>query len=69
MYYVNFLLENLGFFNNQSISRKFESVPWKSFHSYGLLNDFPIELVGKIVAIDVEVVDAQLSYNHLLGWS
>lgn len=32
----------------------------RGFYLYGLLNDFPIKLEGKIVAIDVEVVDAQL---------
>ena len=41
----------------------------RGFCLYGILNDFPIELEGKTIAIDVEVVDAQLYYNLLLGQS
>jgi len=41
----------------------------RGFRPYGLLNDFPIKLEGEIVAIDVEVVDAELDYNLLLGRS
>ena len=41
----------------------------RGFHPYGILNDLPIELEGKTVAIEVEVVDAQLDYNLLLGRS
>jgi len=41
----------------------------RGFCPYGLLNDFPIKLEEKIVAIDVEVVDAELDYNLLLGRS
>lgn len=41
----------------------------RGFHSYGILNALPIELEGKMVAIDVEVVDAQLGFNLLLGQS
>lgn len=41
----------------------------RCFHPYGLLNDFLIELEGKIVAIDIEVFDAQLDCNPFLGQS
>lgn len=41
----------------------------RGFHLYGLLNDLPIKLARKIIAIDVEVVDAQLDYNLLRGRS
>ena len=38
-----------------------------SFPPHGLIMDFPIELGGKIVHVDVEVVDAPIDYNILLG--
>ena len=41
------------------------------FQLYGILQDLPIEVEGKMVNLDVEVVDAPLDYNLLLGrsWS
>lgn len=39
----------------------------RGFRPYGILNDFPIELEGKTIAIEVEVVDPQLDYNLFLG--
>jgi hypothetical protein len=39
------------------------------FQPYGLLQYFIVELKGKIVSIDIEVVDAPLDYNLLLGHS
>eukprot|EP00253_Pinus_taeda_P003385 PITA_03385 len=41
------------------------------FHPFGILQDLPIEVEGKIISLDVEVVDAPLDYNLLLGrsWS
>lgn len=43
----------------------------RGFHPFGILQDLPIEVEGKIVSLDVEVVDAPLDYNLLLGrsWS
>ena len=41
----------------------------RGFHSYGILQDIPIEVEGKTVNLDVEVVDAPLDYNLLLGRS
>jgi hypothetical protein len=38
-----------------------------SFHPHGILPAFPIQLGGKIVEVEVEVVDAPLDYNLLLG--
>jgi len=35
----------------------------------GLYRNFPIIVVGKIVCIDIEVIDAPLDYNILLGRS
>lgn len=37
-----------------------KSFDGRGFHPYGILNDFPIEQEGKMVAIKVEFVDAQL---------
>ena len=41
----------------------------RGFHPYGILQDLPIEVEGKTVNLDVEVVDAPLDYNLLLGRS
>jgi hypothetical protein len=37
------------------------------FHPHGIITTFPIELGGKTVSVVVEVVDAPLEYNLLLG--
>ena len=39
----------------------------RGFHPHGLLQSLPIQLGGKTVTVDVEVVDAPLDYNLLLG--
>ena len=39
------------------------------FTPHGILAAFPIELGGKIVTVEVEVVNAPLDYNLLLGHS
>lgn len=39
------------------------------FSPHGILTTFPIELGGKIVTVEVEVVNAPLDYNLLLGRS
>ena len=43
----------------------------RGFHPYGILQELPIEVEGKTVNLDVEVVDAPLDYNLILGrsWS
>ena len=41
----------------------------RSFHLHGILPDFEIKLAGKAVSIEVEVIDAPLDYNLLLGRS
>ena len=41
----------------------------RSFHSHGILLDFEIKLAGKEVSVEVEVIDAPLDYNFLLGRS
>ena len=39
------------------------------FTPHGILTAFPVELGGKTVTIEVEVVNAPLDYNLLLGRS
>jgi hypothetical protein len=41
----------------------------RGFHPHGILQSLPIQLGGKTVTVDVEVVDAPLNYNLLLGRS
>jgi hypothetical protein len=38
-----------------------------SFHPHSILPAFPVQLGGKVVEVEVEVVDAPLDYNLLLG--
>jgi hypothetical protein len=40
-----------------------------SFRPHGIIPSFPVQLGGKTVCVEVEVVDAQLDYNILLGRS
>ena len=39
----------------------------RSFRPHGILPSLKVHLGGKTVAIEVEVVDAPLDYNLLLG--
>ena len=39
------------------------------FTPYGILCNLPIEFVGKTMDVEVEVIDAPLDYNMILGWS
>jgi hypothetical protein len=41
----------------------------RGFHPHGILQSLPIQLGGKTITVDVEVVDAPLDYNLLLGRS
>jgi hypothetical protein len=41
----------------------------RGFHPHGLLHSLVIQLGGKTILVDVEVVDAPLDYNLLLGRS
>ena len=49
-----------------TILKAFDS---RGFHPFGIFQDLPIEIEGKTVNLDVEVVDAPLDYNLLLGCS
>jgi len=44
-----------------------EAFDGRDFHPYGILPCLPITLEGKMVEVEVEVVDANLTYNLLLG--
>jgi hypothetical protein len=41
----------------------------RSFRPHGIIPSFPVQLGGKTVCIEVEVVDAPIDYNLLLGRS
>jgi hypothetical protein len=41
----------------------------RSFRPHGIVPSFPVQLGGKTVCVEVEVVDAPLDYNLFLGWS
>ena len=41
----------------------------RSFRPHGILPNFEIKLAGKVVSIEVEVIDAPLDYNLILGRS
>ena len=41
----------------------------RSFRSHGILQPFEIKLARKAVSVEVEVIDAPLDYNLLLGRS
>ena len=38
----------------------------RSFHLHGILPAFQIKLAGKVVVVEVEVIDAPLDYNLFL---
>jgi hypothetical protein len=40
-----------------------------SFRPHGIIPSFPVQLGGKTMCVEVEVVDAPLDYNLLLGMS
>jgi hypothetical protein len=40
-----------------------------SFRSHGIIPSFPVQLGGKTVCVEVEVVDAPIDYNLMLGCS
>jgi hypothetical protein len=46
-----------------------KSFDGRGFKPFGVLNALPIELEGKTIIVEVEVVDAPLDYNILLGRS
>ena len=41
----------------------------RSFIPYGFICNLPIKLGDKTMNVEVEVLDAPLDYNMILGWS
>jgi hypothetical protein len=39
----------------------------RSFRPHGIISSFPVQLGGKTVCVEVEVLNAPLDYNMLLG--
>ena len=71
MCYVLVLLEiswipRAGFIKHPTYFIAFDG---RSFHLHGILPAFKIKLAGKAVSVEVEVIDAHLDYNLLLGRS
>jgi hypothetical protein len=68
LYHVHVMLEihwiSLKLNTSATILKEFDG---HMFYPYGIITAFPIELGGKTVFIVVEVVDAPLEYNCLLG--
>jgi hypothetical protein len=57
----------LGSLTLSKSSNMLTSFDGHSFHPHGILPAFPVQLGGKTVEVEVEVVDAPLDYNLLLG--
>jgi hypothetical protein len=58
------------FFSSPSLNQSpntLKSFEGRGLKPFGVLNALPIELEGKIVIVEVEVVNAPLNYNLLLG--
>ena len=55
---------------NQSL-KILKAFDGRGFHPFRILQDLPIEVKGKTVNLEVEVIDAPLDYNLILGhtWS
>jgi hypothetical protein len=55
-----------------SINQSYNTLKYfdvRGFKPYGVINALPIILEGKTVTVEVEIVDASLDYNILLGHS
>jgi hypothetical protein len=57
-------LKSPGLNQSPTMLREFDG---RGFRPHGLLQSLVVQLGGKIVFVDVEVVDAPLDYNLLLG--
>jgi hypothetical protein len=60
------LLKSLGLNQSPTMLRVFDG---KGFRPHGLLQSLAVQLKGKIISVDVEVLDAPLNYNLFLGRS
>ena len=59
--------KNLGSPPLLQLSTMLKAFDGRSYTPYGILSNFQVELGGKTVEIDVEVIDGNLDYNILLG--
>ena len=59
--------KNLGLPPLSRSSTMLKAFDGRSYTPYGILSNLQVELGGKIVEIDVEVIDGNLDYNILLG--
>jgi hypothetical protein len=59
--------KSLGFLTLSKSSNMLTAFDGHSFHPHGILPAFLVQLGGKMVEVEVEVVDAPLDYNLLLG--
>jgi hypothetical protein len=59
--------KDLGSLNLSKSSNMLTSFNGHSFHPHSILPTFLVQLGGKMVEVEVEVVDAPLDYNLLLG--
>ena len=67
MCYVSVMLEGVGspaIVPSQSMLKAFDG---HVFKPHGIVPSFPVTLGGKTVTVEVEVVDAPIDYNLLLG--
>lgn len=53
---------------NQSLST-LKDFDERVFKPYGILNLLQVELDGKMVSVEVGVIEEPLDYNLLLGWT
>jgi hypothetical protein len=61
------LLEGDWFSSTESITTTLKAFDGRTYKPCGILNSLQVELGGKIVSIEVEVIDGPLDYNLLLG--
>jgi len=67
LYYVNDLLESLRLSTNYYIGNHLEGILWRFFKPDSIFPSLPIKLAGKNAFVEVEVINANLDYNILLG--
>ena len=63
------MLEALGSLELSQSATILTAFDHRSFQPHGILPSLKVQLGGKTVVIEVEVVDAPLDYNLLLGWN
>ena len=67
MHYVLVMLESSRIPRAVPSNTLLTAFDGRSFRPHGILPAFEIKLAGKVVSIEVEVIDAPLGYNLILG--